>query len=129
MLETIRQFGREILCADGEELDVQQRHLAWYLKLAEDTHHRWFGATQEQIADRMLLEQTNIRAAMEFCLATSGQSHEDLRIADACRDVWRVNGLVSEGRRWFERLLGHHDQPSVARARALASATLLASRP
>lgn len=126
MLETIRQYGRETLHSAGDEHEVQQRHQAWYLKLAEDTHQRWFGPTQASLAQRMRSEHSNIRAALEFCLATPGNEHPGLRIADACRDVWRVNGLVSEGRRWFERLLDHDDQPSVSRARALASATHLA---
>ncbi|MEU5852902.1 ATP-binding protein [Saccharopolyspora shandongensis] len=122
LLETIRQYGRQLLRAGGVERELQERHRAWYLKLAEDTHHRWFGPTQAQLAERMRLEHANIRAALEFCLAAPGEFHEGLRIADACHNVWRVNGLISEGRHWFDRLLDQDSEPSIARAHALASA-------
>lgn len=122
LLETIRQYGREALRVDGDEQELQERHQAWYLKLTEDTHQRWFGANQVQLAERMWLEHTNIRAALEFGLAAPGEFHESLRIADACHNVWRVNGLISEGRHWFERLLDQDREPTIVRARALASA-------
>ncbi|WP_223839236.1 ATP-binding protein [Saccharopolyspora pogona] len=126
LLETIRQYGREALRKEGREGEFQKRHRDWYLKLAQDTHDRWFGPSQVECAKRMRLEHPNIRAALEFDLAEPGESHEGLRIAEAYRDVWRVNGLTSEGRRWFDRLLARDVEPSETRAWALLSASHLA---
>lgn len=126
LLETIRAYGREALRTAGAERELQKRHRDWYLSLAEDTARRWFGPAQVHHANRMWLEHPNIRAALDFCLATPGESHAGLRIADACRDIWRFNGLTSEGRRWFARLLERDTEASTYRARALASASYLA---
>ena len=35
MLETVREFGLELLAASGEEPAIRDRHAAWCLALAE----------------------------------------------------------------------------------------------
>ena len=126
LLESIRQYGHAVLQASADEQALQQRHRDWYLELAEDTHRHWFGPEQAACIATMRAEQANIRAALEYCLSTPDISHAGLRIADACHDLWRVGGLTSEGRAWFDRLLTHDQVPSAPRARALTSASYLA---
>ncbi|MBB5157075.1 non-specific serine/threonine protein kinase [Saccharopolyspora phatthalungensis] len=126
LLESIRQYGREVLHAAGQEQELRKRHRDWYVKVAEETRRQWFGPAQVDLSRRARLNDANVRAALDFCLAVSDESHQGLRLADAYRDVWRVGGLTSEGRLWFERLLDKDVEPSVPRVRALASASYLA---
>ncbi|WP_263399636.1 LuxR C-terminal-related transcriptional regulator [Saccharopolyspora pogona] len=126
LLETIRQYGREVLHTTGQEQELRKRHRDWYVKIAEETRRKWFGPAQLDLVQQARLNDANVRAALDFCLAVSDESHQGLRLADAYRDLWRVGGLTSEGRRWFARLLDNDVEPSVPRIRALASASYLA---
>jgi non-specific serine/threonine protein kinase len=58
--------------------------------------------------DRLETEHDNLRAALEWAVAGQYVEH-GYRLAIALHWFWRVRGLVSEGRRWVETLLGISD--------------------
>jgi predicted ATPase/class 3 adenylate cyclase len=73
LLETVRQYALEKL-QDSDELPTQQdRHLAYYLKLAQEGRpHTWIG---EPIwMNRFETEYENFRVAMEYAIATHPES-------------------------------------------------------
>ena len=65
LLETIRQYGRERLRDLGEELRLQDRHLAGSTGLARSVGA--FDDRQAELFRRMDLERDNLWAALEFC--------------------------------------------------------------
>ncbi|GAA3434902.1 ATP-binding protein [Kutzneria kofuensis] len=119
MLETIRQYGQERLRAAGEEQRVRQRHCDWYQRLAEQAAQDWFGPNQEQWVTRLRSEHTNLRTAIEFCLAERTRAQSGLRIAGALWCYWMPCGVLSEGRQWIDRLLPLAPEPTRARGTAL----------
>ncbi|WP_395475303.1 ATP-binding protein [Saccharopolyspora spinosa] len=126
MLETIRQYGLDVLRGSGHERQVRCRHRDWYRGLVEQMQLDWFGPDQTAWFARMRVEHTNIRTALEFCLREPGEASAGVRIADNLRDYWRVSGLISEGRRWCDRFLEGDSGASVRRLRLLISASHLA---
>jgi predicted ATPase/DNA-binding CsgD family transcriptional regulator len=119
MLDTLRRYGQEKLRAAGEERRVRQRHRDWYRRLAEQAAAEWFGPNQVQWVARLRGEHTNLRAAIEFCLAERRGVQAGLRIAGALWCYWMPCGVLAEGRQWIDRLLPLDPEPTRARGTAL----------
>jgi non-specific serine/threonine protein kinase len=119
MLDTLRRYGQEKLRAADEERQVRQRHCDWYQCLAEQAAAEWFGPNQAQWVTRLRREHTNLRAAIEFCLAERADVQAGLRIAGALWCYWMPCGFLAEGRQWIEGLLPLAPEPTRARGTAL----------
>ncbi len=144
--ELLRQFADEQLQRRPAEcMATQERHLAFFLALAErgdpeaprDKHEPWLSEVAR--------DHDNIRAALAFCLhppsagAPGGESDQGahafqriehgLRLAGAVWPFWQRHCYLSEGRGWIERLLARAPAEAVAplvRANALYGAGWLA---
>jgi predicted ATPase/DNA-binding SARP family transcriptional activator len=140
MLETIRQYAREKLVETGQAQAVRERHLSYYISLAEELEAVIRGPDQVAIQDRLEVELDNIRAALAWSLESAGDPggspEPGLRLASALWWFWHGRGHAVEGLRWLERLLAHGvDEPSAAhptsyirhRAKALGAAGWLAA--
>jgi predicted ATPase/DNA-binding CsgD family transcriptional regulator len=119
MLETLRQFGSDRLAEDEERMRLRRRHRDWFLRVARSCERDWFGQDQEQTFRRIHAEKDNLRAALEFCLTTPGQSQIGLGLAGTLCFYWVGGGFLAEGRRWLDRALAQDTNPSHARAKAL----------
>jgi predicted ATPase/DNA-binding XRE family transcriptional regulator len=64
MLETLREYAREQLAAQGERDVFQRRHAAYYLALAERAEPELTGADQLRWLDLLEREHDNLRAAL-----------------------------------------------------------------
>jgi predicted ATPase/DNA-binding SARP family transcriptional activator len=120
MLETIRQYAQEKMAETGKAGQARQRHLHYYLELAEKVGSRLRGPKQAQWLDLLEAELTNLRLALEWSLESAEEPERSLeaglRIAAALHWFWNCRGRQYEGLRWLERLL-----PAEAEARRLAS--------
>jgi predicted ATPase/class 3 adenylate cyclase len=122
MLETIREFGRDAMEADGSLPLVIARHLVYYRDLAERAvaGHGFLGTEQGAWLDRFEREHDNIRAALQRALDAG--SNDGLRLAGAMWRFWLQRGYLREGRAWLERFLALEPaSASPARARALSA--------
>jgi non-specific serine/threonine protein kinase len=119
LLETIRQYGLERLCADGAEQAQRRRHRDYFADLAERARAGWLGPEQERWLSVLHGEHGNLRTAFEFCLTEPDEAPTGLQMTSALWFFWIATGLTSEGCRWLERGLGLAKRPSHARARAL----------
>jgi non-specific serine/threonine protein kinase len=101
MLETIRQYAREKLWAAGEGASMRQRHLAYFVDLAEraEPNLRAFGMVMW--LDRLEAEHDNIRVALEW--AQESDVEAQLRVASALLWFWHIRGHKNEGIEWLER--------------------------
>jgi non-specific serine/threonine protein kinase len=127
LLETMRQYARERLVAAGEAGALRDRHLAWYLGVAEQTEWPW-PLRHEQAAwlGRLEVEQENMRVALAWGGAEVGRRELGLRLAAALCGWWFTRGRGSEGRRWLEDLLeGAGAAAPAVRARAVAVLSFL----
>ncbi|WP_432922902.1 ATP-binding protein [Microbispora sp. CA-135349] len=128
LLETIRQYGAERLALGSETATaVRRRHRDYYLRLAESAEPGCARALEAGWQSRARRDQANFRAALEFCLATEGEAESGLRMAAALWLHWRALNLLTEGRRWFDRLLEAETRATAARANALWANAWLAA--
>jgi len=105
MLETIREFGLDLLTAAGEADEARERHAGWFLELAEATDPVLTEAslTAETI-DRLEAEQDNFRAALAW--AEHRRNAEVLlRLAAALSGWWLTQGRLNEAAEWLSRAI------------------------
>ena len=127
LLETVRQYARDKLLESGEAEVLRERHLEWYLGLAEKAEPELEGPDQVEWIDRLELELDNLRVALEWSLGSKGKPEEGdpirsrsdphspngereeaeqgLRLGMAIAHFFYKRGYLSEGREWLERLL------------------------
>lgn len=131
MLETIRQYAREKLLETGEWERVQDRHLDFFLHLAEAIEWQLYNGDQFAALDRFHAEYDNLRGAMDWWVAREDARGEDgLWLTGALRWFWFIRNLWSEGRVWYDRVLAKScSGPTIAkaaRAKSLNGAAMLA---
>jgi predicted ATPase/DNA-binding CsgD family transcriptional regulator len=132
MLETIREYGLEMLAASQELEMTRQAHAACYLALAEQAEPEYGGPQQALWLERLEREHDNLRAALQWSLEQAGTEADEthrvmaLRLSAALRRFWLVRAHVNEGRDFLERALaaGTGVAPAI-RAKALAAAANL----
>jgi predicted ATPase/DNA-binding SARP family transcriptional activator len=119
MLETIREFGFDMLAASGELSQIERAHAGWFVEFAERAQPELTGPDQGVWFDRLDIEQANLRAV----LARAIRDPDDqlaLRLAGSLWRFWWSIGSAREGRAWVEQALAiRHPSPPELRARAL----------
>jgi len=137
LLETVREYGLEVLAASEEMEATQHAHATYYLRLAEEAERELEGPQQVVWLERLEHDYDNLRAAMRWSLEQAraeevGDSTEDsgemaLRFGGALQRFWIIRGHVSEGRTFLEEALAHRKGiVTPGRAKALEAAARLA---
>jgi non-specific serine/threonine protein kinase len=126
LLETIRQYAHDRLLEAGEADSARERHLAFFLGLAEDAEPKLRGSEAHLFLDRLDQDHDNLRAALEWSLAPTRRDDAALRLSGALAWFWWQRSYYDEGRRWLERALAAAPRPSAARMKALHGAGWLA---
>ena len=131
LLQTLREYGLELLTQTGELEATQAAFTKYYLSWTEQIMPLLVGAEQARWMDRLDREYENVRAALEWLLEHAHletlRAEEALRLCVALMVFWEVRGHISEGLAFLERALTHdqHVVPSI-RAQALHDAGFLA---
>ncbi len=127
LLETIRQYGQERLIEAGEAVALRERHLDFFLKIAEQAQPQLEGPEAGVWLQQLEAERDNLRTALEWSKKGEGASHAGLRLAGALWRFWEVHGYFSEGRKWLEDMLAESGSVSAPwRAQAFYGAGSLA---
>ncbi len=127
MLETVREFGLELLAASGEAEWTYRRYAAHYAALAETAEPELVGPRQAAWLGRLDRDAANVRAALGWALA-GGDGALGVRMVGALGRYWEWRGHLGEGRQWLERAVDGREGPPDARAKALNAAGWLAYR-
>jgi predicted ATPase/DNA-binding SARP family transcriptional activator len=104
-LQTLWQYGRDRLTESGEADTMRARHGAYYRQLAEQAHQGLRGAAGPMWRDRLLTESGNLRAALDWYIAT-GDADGALSLASGMAWLWFINADFLEGARWLGAALG-----------------------
>jgi predicted ATPase/DNA-binding SARP family transcriptional activator len=104
-LQTLWEYGRERLDESGEADAMRARHGAHYLQLAEDAYEGLRGASGPIWRDRLTAELGNLRAALDWYVAT-GDADAALSLTSGMAWLWYINGDLAEGARWLGDALG-----------------------
>jgi len=117
MLETIREYGLEILGETSRDADVRRAHAVLMTSIAEEN---------ELDMKRLDAEVDNFRTAIEWA-AAAHDAEVALRAGAALWWSWYVRGHYTEGRRTLETILAVPGGEDVAvRAKAQTGAGALA---
>lgn len=118
MLETIRHFARQRLADSPDAAAVRDRHLAYFLQLAEDIGPRVEEGDESVSLDRLDLDLDNLRAALDWA-EQSGDVDRFLRLAAATWLYWEVRCRFEEGCARLRRAVELTREPTSTRATAL----------
>lgn len=128
MLETTRQYAREMLLMSEETRIFRNQHLDYFLEYAETAQPELRGKMQAEWISQLEAEHDNLRAALEWSQGI--QPEHGLRIAAALIDFWDTHGHLTEARRWLETMLQKTDHldPTPVRVDAMLGAMTFALR-
>ena len=101
LLETIREYARQKMDAAGETTELQNRHLQYFVGLAEEAEKNTFGAASVRYHQRLDQELDDIRIAMKWSI----QAHRAtmaFRLAAALFYFWYNRSPL--GGEWQEQL-------------------------
>ncbi len=103
--ELLRQFSVEQGSAVPQEaVELEARHTAYYLGLAEVLGARLGGAEEGRALEQIETEHDNLRAALQRA-DDRAHRHLGLRLGVALWPFWQRRCHLAEGRRWFARFL------------------------
>ncbi|HUQ79309.1 MAG TPA: adenylate/guanylate cyclase domain-containing protein [Patescibacteria group bacterium] len=107
MLDTIREFAAEHLTAGGDRDEIERRHAAAFLGLAELAGPLLSGDDQRRWLGRLERDHDNIRAVLDRSCAAA-DADTAIRLAFAMWRYWQKRGHLTEARR---RLKAMADAP------------------
>ena len=100
----LRQYVAERLQAAGDEQSARNRHLAYFLELAEQAEAEFHSADQVAWLEWLATEQDNLRTALSWALE-SRAAEQGLRLAVALYRYWYWRSHFREGVHWLEAFL------------------------
>ena len=124
LVETVRQYAQERLVAAGERNATRDRHLAFYLALAERVSPELVGPAQATWLARLDPEGENLLAAHAWCDEAEGGAAAGLRLVFAVKLYMINRGLIALLNRATREALarpGAHGR-TLARCRVLHTA-------
>ena len=126
LLDTIREFGAELLAASGEETSIRRRHVARYLAVAGDFAAHVVADDQLARVTRLRADDANFQWALEYALAAGPDGERDAAaLVSALFPYWQISSRLREGRHLTEKVLDRFPGPSPERAGLLLDAAFL----
>ncbi|MEV4174173.1 tetratricopeptide repeat protein [Nonomuraea sp. NPDC049709] len=119
LIDTLAEYGEEWLEKLGQKEQMRQRHLEYYLSLAQRSEDAWSGPRQIYWFVRMRQEHDNVRVALEHALNSPGKSALALTLLSSLWFMWVCCGFAREGRLYLERALEANPTVSKERCKAL----------
>jgi len=97
LLETVRQYAREKLDQSSDEASLRDRHLAYFVDLAEKARPALFGPEQASWLRRLDFERENILASHACCGVSESCAELGLRLVYAIKQYWVYRGFLALG--------------------------------
>ena len=125
MLETIREYARELLGHAHAVDELGRRHTEYFLALAEQAEPHLRG-TPGTWLDRLELEEDNLRAALDH-IEARGDAALLQRLAGALWRFWYLRGRLGEGSRRLSLALAADEAATPARVKTLIGTVVMAA--
>jgi predicted ATPase len=124
MLETIRQYAYEQLCAAQAETPLGHRHLAYYLHWVSTIEPLLQQGQRAHYIPQLAAAQENLRAALLWACAHDAEAA--CRLVGLLRIFWFYGDRMVEGELWSQRVLAL--PASAAASPATITSTITAGR-
>jgi predicted ATPase/DNA-binding CsgD family transcriptional regulator len=98
LLETVRYYALERLKKANEENQVRDRHLDFYLSMAEQAAHEFNGQAQADWVRKLGSEYSNLKSALTWAGEAPAGAPKGLRIAWALKWFWVMHGRLDDAR-------------------------------
>ncbi len=120
MLETIREYGLELLATTDELNGTQLRHTRYYVDYAEQNDPKLYTyPIDPAVIDAWVTEHDNIRSVLRRTI-DGGDAATALQLCGAMRRFWNTQADYREARDWLAQALAlPGDVPGPLHARAL----------
>nr|WP_296773434.1 LuxR C-terminal-related transcriptional regulator [Rhodococcus sp. (in: high G+C Gram-positive bacteria)] len=119
MLETLKQYGRAKLVQSGAQADAEEAHRVYFRRMAGDATENWFSPKQRDWLNRIRLEYSNIRLALDTSFDHPELVDAGLEMVIDLWECWFAMGRTSEARLWLDRGLGSSALSARSRMTAL----------
>lgn len=97
LLETVREYAQDRLRECGEAALWNERHLAYFLALAQESEEQLVRRDQKAWLERLDREHDNLRAAFSWASEEKEESESGLLLCGALHRYWIVRGHYAEG--------------------------------
>ena len=104
MLVTLREYAGNRLREMGEETEIRNRHVTYYLGLAEKASHELRGLHQAEWIRHLDSVRDDLRSALEWVIDTQ-QTEQALQMGSYLSWFWFRRSDLSEGRQWLGKVV------------------------
>lgn len=101
MLETVRQYGQQMLYEEGEVEEARRRHANFFVQLAERADEGLRDIRQVESMNLLEAEHDNLRGALRWA-TDNGETDLAFRLVGALGWFWFLGGYWKESWRWFQ---------------------------
>jgi non-specific serine/threonine protein kinase len=105
LLETVRQYAHEKLIESGQVERVRDRHLEFFVSLAEQANPMSRDTWQPAVMSQFQTELDNLRAALEWSTTDAQHAQLGLKLVSLMAGFLKLRGDFSGSRDWLVRLL------------------------
>jgi predicted ATPase/DNA-binding winged helix-turn-helix (wHTH) protein len=105
LLDTTRAYVLEIRIDETVSADLAVRHAAYYRRWLEQSGIEWSSLATGEARIPHFAAVNNVRAALEWCFGTSGNTDLGVGLAAAAAPVFLAMSLLPECHRWSERAI------------------------
>jgi predicted ATPase/class 3 adenylate cyclase/DNA-binding CsgD family transcriptional regulator len=105
MLETIRQYANEKLGELDESDTLRDRHLEYFLNLAETAEPHLIRSEQLEWLAQLDADHENLRVGLNGALRRRSSPYYSLRLCAALGSFWAIRGHWTEGSKWLASAL------------------------
>ena len=120
MLETLREFGVDLLVELGEWDHLRERQARFYVDWLQAVAPNLTGSTQLQTAAQIEAEHDNLRAILTWAAPVHRAPAAEL--IGILAQFWNMRGYAAEGLRWATMALDGGDLPPMDEARKMITA-------
>ena len=113
LLDTVRDYARARAQAEGTAGEMRQRHFDAFYERFRDSQRIMRGSEQLPRLRQLRVEQDNVRAALEWGLASPARAEASVELAGALFWYWTKCGLFEEGKRWLRRAVAVGASPRI----------------
>ncbi len=110
MLDTVRHYAQEKLAKSENAAALRERHLSFYLALAERARAELAGPEHEAALSRLDLERDNMVCAHRFVGTDEGSAERGIRLASALKGYWIYRGILGLGHQVTVEALARLDE-------------------